>query len=453
MIHEIRLPEVGENIESGEIAKVLVAPGDPVEEEQTLIELETDKAVVEVPAAVSGVIKEVLVKEGETVKVGQLLAIVDTEAVPAAKKPEEKETGEAAAEVPHEPEIPGPAVAEAPGAEEVAPPSEPAPVETEAPAPAAPAAPAGPAPVSEETGPRRLIPASPAVRRLARELGVDISQVPGTGPGGRISAEDVKKLAKRLITGAAAPAGGRGIPFEPLPDFSKFGEIERQPMSTIRRKTAEHLSYAWATVPHVTQFDKADITELEAMRKRLAPKVEGAGGKLTFTAILLKVCAEALRRFPQFNASVDMARGEIIYKRYVHIGVAVDTDRGLLVPVIRNVDQKTITELAVELKGLAEKARSRKISPDELQGGNFSISNLGGIGGTYFTPVVNTPEVAILGVSRAEFEPRYRDGEFVPRLMLPLSLSYDHRLIDGADAIRFLRWIVEALENPLELVL
>ena len=445
MIHEIRLPEVGENVESGQIAKVLVQPGQQIQADDILLELETDKAVVEVPAPVAGQVKEVLVKEGETVKVGQLLVIVDTEAeATAPTAPEEKPPAEAA---PAEPEE---------SAEE--PVTEAAVQEAQAPAPhpveevSTPLAP--PAPEFEAPAERRLVPASPAVRRLARELGVDITRVPGTGPGGRISAEDVKRFAKQLIASAAAGGGaGAGVAPEPLPDFSKYGEVERQPMSNVRRKTAEHLSYAWATVPHVTQFDKADITELEALRKKLASRVEQAGGKLTFTAILLKVAAEALKRFPQFNTSVDTARGEIIFKHYIHIGVAVDTDRGLLVPVIRDVDNKSVTELAVELKELAEKARNKKISPDELQGGNFSISNLGGIGGTYFTPVVNTPEVAILGVSRAEYEPRYRDGEFVPRLMLPLSLSYDHRVIDGADGIRFLRWIVEALENPFLLVL
>jgi len=238
-----------------------------------------------------------------------------------------------------------------------------------------------------------------------------------------------------------------------LPDFSKWGEIEREPMSKVREKTATHLSGAWATVPHVTQFDKADITEMEKLRKQFAPKAEAEGGKLTMTAILLKICAAALRVFPQFNASVDMQNKEIVYKKYLNIGVAVDTDRGLLVPVIRDVDDKNIVDLSVELTQIAQKTRDRKLSLEEMQGGNFTISNLGGIGGTAFTPIVNAPEVAILGVSRSKYEPVYDNGKFEPRLMLPLSLSYDHRLIDGADGARFIRWVVEAIEQPFKIVL
>jgi len=244
-----------------------------------------------------------------------------------------------------------------------------------------------------------------------------------------------------------------GILGEALPDFSKWGEVERKSMSTVRQKTAQHLSYAWATIPHVTQFDKADVTELEALRQRYAAKAEATGGKLTVTAILLKIVASALKVFPQFNASIDMAKNEVVYKKYVHIGIAVDTDRGLLVPVVRDVDKKNIIQLSVELSQLAEKARNKKLSLEEMQGGNFSISNLGGIGGTGFSPVVNAPEVAILGISRSKMEPVYRNGQFEPRLMLPLSLSYDHRLIDGADGARFLRWIVEAAEEPFVLSL
>jgi len=288
------------------------------------------------------------------------------------------------------------------------------------------------------------------VRRMARELGVEIDQVTGTGSEGRISIEDVKEHAKRLVTGAGRNGGAAA---EPLPDFSRWGQVERQPMRAVRRKTADHLSSAWATIPHVTQHDLADITALEDLRKRYAKQAEAAGGALTVTAILVKVVAAAMKIFPQFNASIDMAAGELILKRYVNIGVAVDTDRGLLVPVIRDADAKNILQLSVELSQLAEKARSRKIALEEMQGGCMSISNLGGIGGTSFTPIINAPEVAILGVSRARMEPVYKDGQFVPRLMLPLSLSYDHRVVDGADGIRFLRWIVEALEQPFLLAL
>jgi pyruvate dehydrogenase E2 component (dihydrolipoamide acetyltransferase) len=293
-------------------------------------------------------------------------------------------------------------------------------------------------------------PAAPSVRRMARELGVDINDVAGTGSGGRISTEDVKAHVNRLVN--SAPASGVAAA-EPLPDFSRWGEIERQPMRGVRRKTAKHLAAAWAAIPHVTQHDLADITALEELRKKYAKQVEAAGGNLTVTAVAVKVAAAALRVFPAVNVSVDIAAEEIIHKKYVHIGVAVDTDRGLLVPVIRDADTKNIVQIAVELAKLSEKARTRKLSLEEMQGGCFSISNLGGIGGTSFTPIVNAPEVAILGISRARMEPVYQGGQFVPRLMLPLSLSYDHRVVDGADGIRFLRWIVEALEQPFVLAL
>jgi pyruvate dehydrogenase E2 component (dihydrolipoamide acetyltransferase) len=244
-----------------------------------------------------------------------------------------------------------------------------------------------------------------------------------------------------------------GIAREPLPDFSKWGEIEVKAMTNVRRKTAEHLSYAWSTIPHVTQFDKADITELEKLRKQFAKQVEASGGKLTVTAILLKIIGSALKVFPQFNSSIDMEKKEIIYKNYFNVGIAVDTDRGLLVPVVKDVDKKNIIQLAAELSEISKKARDKKLTIEDMQGGNFSISNLGGIGGTSFTPIVNSPEVAILGVSRGSYEQVYRDGEFVTRMMLPLSLSYDHRIIDGADAARFIRWVSTALENPFLLSL
>jgi pyruvate dehydrogenase E2 component (dihydrolipoamide acetyltransferase) len=297
---------------------------------------------------------------------------------------------------------------------------------------------------------RDPVPAAPHVRRLARELGVDIHSVPGNGPGGRISEEDVKAYAKSLLASAAG-----GATFMPthlrqpkLPDFSKWGKIERVSMRGVRRKTAEHMWEAWTAIPHVTQNDKADITELEQLRARFGPKAAEAGGKMTVTAIALKVCASALKIFPQFNASIDMESEEIVYKQYINIGVAVDTDRGLLVPVIRDVDKKNIVELAAELTQLSKKAREKKLSPTEMEGGTFTITNLGGIGGTGFSPIVNYPEVAILGLSRSSMEPVWMNGKFEPRMVLPLSLSYDHKLIDGADAARFLRWIAEAFEQP-----
>jgi pyruvate dehydrogenase E2 component (dihydrolipoamide acetyltransferase) len=299
-------------------------------------------------------------------------------------------------------------------------------------------------------------PASPGVRRLAREIGVDINQVPGSGHSGRISLDDVKEQARRILSsvgsaGAAAPMAARGS--RPLPDFSKWGEVDRQAWSNIRRVTAEHLSYAWNTIPHVTQFDKADVTALEELRKKYKDQVAKAGGGLTVTAMLVRILATAVKTFPQFNASVDGDRGEVVYKKYVNIGVAVDTDRGLLVPVNRNADQKNIQQIAIEINALAAKARDKKLTLDEMSGGGMTISNLGGIGGTYFTPIVNWPEVAILGVSRGTMEPVWDGTSFAPRLMLPLSLSYDHRVIDGADAMRFLRWVVEAIEQPFLLSL
>jgi pyruvate dehydrogenase E2 component (dihydrolipoamide acetyltransferase) len=308
----------------------------------------------------------------------------------------------------------------------------------------------------EERGP--AAPAAPSVRKLAREIGVDIHEVQGSGPAGRISQDDVKEHARRILSSVgssaeAARAGMRPAAARPLPDFSKWGEVERQPMSNIRRKTAENLAYAWNAIPHVTQCEKADITSLEALRKEYGAEVEKRQGKLTVTAILVKVLAAAVKQFPQFNASADMQAQEIILKHYVNIGVAVDTDRGLLVPVIRDADRKNITEIAVEVQQMAVKARDRKLSLEDMSGGGMSISNLGGIGGTYFTPIVNWPEVAILGVSRGHMEPVWTGDAFEPRLMLPLSLSYDHRVIDGADAIRFLRWVADALEQPFLLSL
>ena len=301
-----------------------------------------------------------------------------------------------------------------------------------------------------------IAPAAPTVRRFAREIGIDINEVPGSGPGGRISKDDVKAFSKKLDTErASTPAKSLGSSayHEPFLIFTKFGGIEKEDMSNVRRKTAEHLSFAWTTIPHVTQFDKADITSLEKSRKNFARLAETRGTKLTVTAILLKVICQALKKFPQFNASIDMENRQVIYKKYYNIGVAVDTDRGLIVPVIRDVDKKSILDLSTELGEIALKARNKKIGLDDLQGGNFTISNLGGLGGTAFTPIVNSPEVAILGVSRGGYEPRYENGEFIPRMMLPLSLSYDHRIIDGADAVRFIRWICTALEEPLLLAM
>jgi pyruvate dehydrogenase E2 component (dihydrolipoamide acetyltransferase) len=465
---EFKVPELGENVATGDVTKVLVNVGDTIAREQPVLELETDKATIEVPSSVAGVVKEIKVKKGDKVKVGAVVLTVDApssgngsgataSAQPA--KPSDSAQGKPAPAPQPEPAQAAPAPpAVAPAPPKVLPmpprPFDSAPGrQTEAAPPAAPMA--TPAPQTRTDG--RAAPASPAVRRLAREIGVNINDVEGTGPNGRISQEDVKEHARRILSSVGAAGGvgpgsvARGV--RSLPDFSKWGEVDRQAWTNIRRATSEQLSYAWNTIPHVTQFDKADVTELEDLRKRHKEAVAKAGGNLTVTAMLVRIVATAVRKFPQFNASIDTDRGEIVYKKYVNIGVAVDTDRGLLVPVIKNADEKNITQIAVELHTLAERARERKLTIEEMSGGSISISNLGGIGGTYFTPIVNWPEVAILGVSRGVIEPVWKNDRFEPVQRLPLSLSYDHRVIDGADAMRFLKWVVEAIEQPFLLSL
>jgi pyruvate dehydrogenase E2 component (dihydrolipoyllysine-residue acetyltransferase) len=495
-VTDFTLPELGENISSGDVLRVLVKPGDTIQKEQSVLELETDKATIEVPSSVAGQVKEVKVKAGDKVKVGQaILSVEDSaDAKPTGAKEASAKSAEAAPakaggeggkadggrrataadaspapqtskeKIPDvQPDIQArnqSTTADKAGVKDpsVGPQAQSGAADGDAPSRGrnvvdisrgARASEPAPSAASPELPPA---PAAPSVRRMARELGVDINQVVGTSDGGRISAEDVKAYAKRLVEGGSR---GGAVQAEPLPDFSRFGPVERQPMRAVRRKTAEHLSAAWATIPHVTQCDLADITGLEELRKKYAKQVETAGGNLTVTSIAVKIVAATMKVFPQFNASIDLAASEIILKKYVNIGVAVDTDRGLLVPVIKDADRKNIVQLSVELAQLSEKARTRKIALEEMQGGCFSISNLGGIGGTYFTPIVNAPDVAILGISRARMEPVYNkeSGQFSPRLMLPLSLSYDHRAIDGADGIRFLRWVCEALEQPFLLAL
>jgi len=440
---EFKIPELGENVASGDVTRVLVDVGDTIARDQPVLELETDKATIEVPSSVAGVIREIKVKKGDKVKVGAVVLVVEGSGA---------ESKVAAAPAPEPAAAAAPAPAPAPasqGPTRVVP----MPVRTTSEPSLAP--PPAPVRMDGERGP--AAPASPAVRRLAREIGVDINAVQGTGPAGRITQDDVKEHARRILSsvGSVAASGGAAVArsVRPLPDFQKWGEIDRQPWTNIRRTTSEHLGYAWTTIPHVTQFDKADVGALEDLRKQFKEKVAKAGGNLTVTSMLVRVLGTAVRKFPQFNASIDVERGEIVYKKYVNVGVAVDTDRGLLVPVIRDADAKNILDIAVELQKAAERARDRKLTLEEMSGGGITISNLGGIGGTYFTPIVNWPEVAILGVSRATIEPVWREGRWEPRQMLPLSLSYDHRVIDGADAMRFLRWVVEAIEQPFLLSL
>jgi pyruvate dehydrogenase E2 component (dihydrolipoamide acetyltransferase) len=449
---DITVPEIGEKITSGTVVGVMVKQGDRVRAEDPVIEFETDKAVVEIPAPADGVITEVLVKEGQDIDVGAVIARMDTQTDAQAEPESEAESD---ADDGDEPEQDADAQKSSDEQTE-----QEASAKTETPEPR----PEEKTSDSQEASRRMperesvpgtqegvatassLAPASPTVRRLARELGADINQIDGSGPGGRITPDDVKSFVKQVVSGRSRPTSGAAVP--ELPDFSRWGDIEREDMTTVRRITAEGMANAWTTVAHVTQFDKADITALEQFRRQYNPLVEKEGGKLTVTAILLKVIASALQRFPRFNATVDMNAGQIVYKSYCHVGIAVDTDRGLLVPVIRDVDKKGIKQLSIELKDVSDRARSKKVSPEDLEGGTFTISNQGGIGGTDFTPIVYWPQVAILGVSRAGVEPRFIDGEFQPRTMLPLSLSYDHRANDGADAARFLRWVTEALENP-----
>lgn len=463
------VPELGENVKAGDVVRVLVKAGDTIAKDQPALELETDKATIEVPSTVAGKITEVAVKQGDKVKVGQLILRVEggaaAEKPAAAPRPQPQpagapESGGLSQRATPETEKTLTAESAEAAEAEVKEPQESE--EPEEPKESGKASsrkvvdisrgsrqPAAAAVVVEAPVDARPVPAAPSVRRMARELGVDIRRVQGSGPGGRISETDVKAFVR------SRPSRG-GAEAAPLPDLTKWGEVERKPMSNVRRVTAERLTAAWAA-PHVTQHDKADITELEALRLKYAPRAEAAGGKLTITAIMVKVIAEAMKRFPQFNASIDLDAEEIVYRKYINIGVAVDTERGLLVPVIRDADRKTIIELSVDVASAAKKARERKLAPDDMSGGGMSITNLGGIGGTSFTPIVNAPEVAILGMSRSEMQPVWRPdadgGRFEPRLLLPLSLSYDHRAIDGADAARFLRWVCEALEQPLMLVL
>jgi len=549
---EFKIPELGENVSSGDVVRILVKAGDTIEKDQPVLELETDKATIEVPSSVAGTVGEVTVKEGDKVKVGQVVLTLQDgaggesaeaaparqQAAPAAGKPADKPAArsgrgqkggraekprEAAAEAPkgqpegapeggglsqaapgHADRDDGPdeeggkkgaaerqrgttdspaderldsrggtdaevdedtdtdADADADADAETEPEAEPRQKPrgevvdiNRGPRTSA----AAPQPAEPEGASAPQAPAAPSVRRLARELGVDIRRVSGTGIQGRISADDVQAFVRGAMSGGGAAGSPAAPAAQPLPDFTRWGDVERKPMSNIRRKTAEHLGHAWSVIPHVTQHERADITALEGLRKRYAPEAERAGGKLTMTAIALKIVSGAIKRFPQFNSSIDQAQNEIVYKKAIHIGVAADTPRGLLVPVIRDVDRKGIFELSKELAQASEKARNNKLALDDMQGGGFTITNLGGIGGTSFTPIVNWPEVAILGVSRSSREPVWRpasvedEGSFEPRLMLPLSLSYDHRVIDGADAARFLRWICDAFEQPFVLSL
>lgn len=442
---EFKLPTLGETASSGLIAKILVKSGDTVEKDQPVLELETDKAVLEVPSTVSGIVGELRVKEGETVAVDQLVFLYDAPGANGGSANSGSANGSAPAAAP----VPA---AEAPKAQ--APDS--TPVKDDGIADAtAPVGTQAPVQIPTPDIHRDPAPAAPSTRRIAREMGVDIYAVKGSGPGGRISEADIKAFAGGSTSSApaTAPVSG-GISLPPLPDFSKYGATNRVAMSGIRKATSTQMERAW-TIPHVTQFDKADSTEFDAFRKKYGALAEKKGTKLTPTAILLKIAVAALKKFPNFNSSIDFQTNEIVQKRFYNIGVAVDTPRGLVVPVIQNVDAKGIIELAVELNDIAATAREGKLKPEQMTGGTFTLTNLGGIGGTAFTPIVNTPEVAILGIARGAIEPVWNKetGAFEPRAMMPLCLSYDHRVIDGADGARFTRFIASLIEDPAMIAL
>jgi len=466
---DVKLPELAEGVEEADVVSILVSEGDEIKKDQNILELETEKAVAELPSPEGGKITKIHVKEGDTVKVGDTILTLEEggegageeKEAPAEKeekKPEKgKESEKAAgrkkketAEQKGEPEVKEEAEEEREEGKEKAEKKEPAKKEERKEKPK----PAGKETEEEETKPPRPAAkgasAGPATRRLARELGVGIDNVQGSGSGGRVTEDDVRNYVRDLAAGKGAqPAGG---PAPELPDFSEWGEIERKPFKGIRRKTAESVSVSWQQVPHVTQHDAADVTEFEATRKRYKGKENAP--HLTITAVAVKVAAIALQEFPQFNSSLDPDAGELIYKHYYHIGVAVDTEHGLLVPVIRDVDKKSIMEIAGELEEVSQKARDRKLDVSDMRGGTFTITNLGSIGGTSFTPIVLHPQVAILGMARGRWEPVIREGgEIERRMMLPLSLSYDHRVIDGADGARFVRRVAILLSDPYEMVL
>ncbi|MFW2372461.1 MAG: dihydrolipoyllysine-residue acetyltransferase [Gammaproteobacteria bacterium] len=428
---EVKVPDIGD-FDAVEIIEVLVSPGDTVNVEDSLITLESDKASMEIPSSHSGVVKQVKAKVGDMITEGAVILVL--------------EAGDTAAVVEEKPAEPAPVVVEA--------------------EPAKAAEPATPAPVASASRPSPTAQidevaftkahASPAVRKFARELGVDLGSVTGSGRNGRILKENVQSFVKQALSQpVAAASGGAALGIEPMPeiDFSLFGDIESHPLTKINKLTGKFLHRNWVSIPHVTQFEEADITDLEAFRKQSNLEYADQGVKFTMLSFIMKAMAVALKRYPRFNSSLDVSGENLIMKKYCHIGVAVDTPDGLVVPVVRNVDQKTLVDISRELKEISVKAREKKLKPSDMQGGCISISSLGGIGGTKFTPIVNAPEVAILGVSRADMKPVWNGKEFEPRLVCPLSLSYDHRVIDGAAAARFARYLSHLLADARRLLL
>ncbi|MFN9268652.1 MAG: 2-oxo acid dehydrogenase subunit E2 [Planctomycetaceae bacterium] len=456
MAFTFKLPSVGENVEQADVGNLRVAVGDVISAQQVVMEIETDKAVFELPCPQAGRVTEILVKPGTTVSVGTPLLTLEPVGAGAPAAPA---AAPAPAAPPAAPPNPAPAAVAPPAPVAPAPvaPAPVAPAPAQAPTPAVAPAPAAPAPAAAESSTVPPAPAAPATRRLARELGVDLHKVTGTGPGKRITQDDVQGYVRAALkqspTPSAAPVAGAMVA-PPLPDFSQFGPVERQPLNKIMRTGATNLSLAWNIIPHVTQHELADVTDLEAARKRYVQMHSAKEGspKITMTVLAMKAVVTTLKAFPRFNSSYDAATGEVVLKRYYHIGVAVDTENGLMVPVIRNVDSKSVLQLAAEIGDLAQRARERKLTLADMQGGAFTITNLGGIGGTYFTPIVNYPEVAILGMSRTSQQMVVIDGKPEVRLMLPLSLSYDHRVINGADAARFIVKLSGLLSDPFQLL-
>jgi len=430
---EVKVPDIGD-FDEVEIIEVLVAVGDKIAEEDSLITVESDKATMEIPSSHSGTVKEVKVNVGDKISEGGLVVMLESSGAASAATEAPVETSK---------EAPKAEPAPAPAAVEEAPKPAPAPVHKPSPT----------ANISPESF--KSVHASPAVRKFARDLGVDLTQVSGTGRNARVVKEDVQSYVKQAMTSGGRSAGSAALGVEPMPeiDFSQWGDVETQPLSKINKLTGKFLHRNWVTIPHVTQFDEADITSLEAFRKQSNKDYEKEGVKFTLLSFIMKAVAAGLKKYPRFNSSLDATGENLIMKNYFHIGIAVDTPDGLVVPVVRDVDKKSIVDISIELREISVKAREKKLKPSDMQGGCMSISSLGGIGGTKFTPIVNAPEVAILGVSKADMKPVWNGSEFEPKLMCPLSLSYDHRVIDGADGARFAAYMCHLLADARRLLL
>jgi pyruvate dehydrogenase E2 component (dihydrolipoamide acetyltransferase) len=440
---DIRVPDLG-SFKDVIVIDILVKPGDVLEIDTPIATLETEKATIDVPSSAAGVVHAVHIARGGKVNSGDLVVTLEVAAAAAAVTT--KASAAAATPVPATPASAMPASATPAPSAPATPPLAPS---APAPAQAIPGVRADLAPIQEAGFSRAH--AGPSVRRLARELGVDLARVTGSGPKARITHEDVKAWVKQALHGAFAPAAP-ALPKVPTVDHAAFGPIDIQPLGRVRRISGPRLHAAWVNIPHVTQFDEADITELESLRQSLKSKAAEQGVKLTPLAFIVAACVRAIAQFPNFNASLDESGQNLVFKKYFNLGFAADTPNGLLVPVIREAERKDVFAIARDLATLSERARGGKLAGADMQGGCFTVSSLGGIGGTAFTPIINAPEVAILGVSRSVMKPVYRDGSFVPRLMLPLSLSYDHRVIDGAEGVRFTTWLAECLAKPAELV-